>query len=84
MNKNQQEMLLKIQQTQFAAIELNLFLDTHPANEQALQDYNNLHREFMQLIMAYQRQYGPLMNFAHSPAEYPFSWINEPWPWQGM
>ena len=66
---------------QFAIVELNLFLDTHPDDEQALRDYNRLVEQFEMAKKAYTEKYGPLVNFGYGKSKHPWQWVNEPWPW---
>lgn len=75
-------MLLQIQELDFAAIDLNLYLDTHPNDKKALHDYNCLTQKLRVLRNEYQRIYGPLVNFGFAPSQYPWRWINDPWPWE--
>jgi len=74
------ELVHEMQKWHFVALELNLFLDTHPANRRALEDYNNAVRRFHELCEQYEREVGPLMNhgFSESPDEW--KWIRGPWP----
>ncbi|NLP46647.1 MAG: spore coat protein CotJB [Epulopiscium sp.] len=81
MNEREQ-LLLKIQQLHFATVDLNLYLDTHPACQQALRDYNRYTQELMRLRQMYEMKYGPLTNFGYAPSQYPWQWVNEPWPWE--
>ena len=39
---NRQAAMLELQQLSFSLVDLNLFLDTHPDNQQAVNDYNQL------------------------------------------
>jgi len=80
-NNNQQAMLLEIQQLQFTAIELNLYLNTHPDDQQALTSYNSIVPQLKQRIASYEQLYGPLFHFGLSTSQYPWQWINSPWPW---
>lgn len=82
MNMNRKDFLRKIQELEFAVIELNLFLDTHPSHQQALADYNRLTQELMNAKIMYERQYGPLTNFGYAPSQYPWQWALTPWPWE--
>lgn len=75
-------MLLQIQELEFAAIDLNLYLDTHPTDKKALHHYNCLTQKLKVLKNEYQRIYGPLVNFGFAPSQYPWRWINDPWPWE--
>jgi len=76
------ELLLKIQELEFAVVDLNLFLDTHPGSEQALADYNKYTQELINLKDVYEMKYGPLTNFGYSPSQCPWQWVDEPWPWE--
>ncbi len=79
---NREELMLKIQELEFAVVDLNLFLDTHPENQQALMDYNMYTSELMKLKKVFEMQYGPLTNFGYAPSQYPWRWIESPWPWE--
>lgn len=76
------EDLEKLMALQFALVELNLFLDTHPNDEQALKDYNKLAEQFEIAKKNYTEKYGPLVNFGYGKSKHPWQWINEPWPWE--
>ena len=75
-------MLLQLQELDFVLVELNLFLDTHPDDLQALQQYNQLVQQRWQVAQEFEKRYGPLQNFGHSYSRHPFQWIETPWPWQ--
>ncbi|WP_058486372.1 spore coat protein CotJB [Defluviitalea phaphyphila] len=79
---HREQCLRKIQELEFAVIELNLYLDTHPTHQQALMDYNKLTQELMNAKIMYERQFGPLTNFGYAPSQYPWQWIESPWPWE--
>lgn len=81
-NLSREEMLNKIQELEFAAIDLNLFLDNHPNHKQALADYNKFTGELMDLKKNYVSIHGPLSNFGSAPSQYPWQWVEDPWPWE--
>lgn len=81
MDKERFKLLHEIQQWTFRAVELNLFLDTHPDNQQALNDYNQAAERLHCLRQVYEERYGPLANFGWSPSGCPWAWVNDPWPW---
>lgn len=81
MNKRE-SLLREIQQLEFAAIDLNLYLDTHPDCEKALMDFNMIHRELSKKKRMFENHFGPLTNFGESPSPFPFAWVEEPWPWE--
>lgn len=78
------QLLEQIQALEFTAIELNLFLDTHPNNQQALRDYTQTRQRLQRLVNQYERSYGPLFNFGFGEAGYPWNWVDEPWPWERL
>lgn len=74
------ELLKKISEYQFVAVELNLYLDTHPCDADARNDYLYYSTKLRELIETYEAQYGPLMNFGHSPTE-AGCYVCSEWPW---
>jgi spore coat protein JB len=71
-----------LQKVDFALVELNLYLDTHPADMQAVQQYNQLAQRRKQMCYEFEMKYGPLIHFGHSFTRFPFQWPDTPWPWQ--
>lgn len=81
--ERQLSMLKKIQEMQFVAIELNLFLDTHPCDSDALNDFNCAVEILERHVMAYQDEFGPFLSFGFGgQSEEPWQWAKGPWPWQ--
>ncbi|WP_128657049.1 spore coat protein CotJB [Paenibacillus sp. 598K] len=74
--------LLELQQFDFALVELTLYLDTHPTDMQALQQFNQLAQQRQQSAQAFELRYGPLLQFGHSYSKFPWQWAQSPWPWQ--
>ena len=76
-------MMQKIQEIDFAIIDLNLFLDTHPNCKDALELFTKLAATSRSLKSDYQRKYGPLYA-ANSENSTPFAWVHDDykWPWQ--
>lgn len=80
---NEMEMLIyEIQKAIFMCVEINEFLDTHPGDKTALDDYNVWCEKSAVLKMEYEEKYGPFNNFGYSKSLYPFEWIQSPWPWE--
>ena len=73
-------LLKKIQQLSFAKVETELYLDTHPDSQQALNYYKKILEELDMAMTEYQNKYGPL--FADMTIGDKWSWIDGPWPWQ--
>lgn len=78
----QAQMLKEIMSHEFTAIDLTLYLDTHPNDCKALGEYNHISHILKILKNAYEQCYGPLAVFGSTPSQYPWRWIDEPWPWQ--
>ena len=74
--------MLQLQQLSFALVDLNLYLDNYPDNQQAVEDYDRLFKQYWEAKSVYEQANGPLMNFGHCPVSYPFNWVNSPWPWE--
>lgn len=76
------KLLHELQAIDFVLVELNLYLDTHPHDMQAVQQYNQFVQKRYELASQYEMAYGPLMNFGHSFSKHPWQWNDTPWPWQ--
>jgi len=78
----QMEMLRSIMQVQFQTVELNLFLDTHPADVAALAAYQMYSEQLNCLVREYEAAFGPLLHFGLGMAPNGWQWICDPWPWE--
>lgn len=75
------EILRELMALDFIAVDLQLFLDTHPGDGNALQEYNRTLERAESLREAYQRLCGPLYSF-RSFNHGSWKWYKDPWPWQ--
>ncbi len=82
MHPQQWEMLMDLMELEFTLVELNLFLDTHPEDAEALRMFNRVSREFDVVKREYGQMFGPLVNFGHCTSEGEWKWLDMPWPWQ--
>lgn len=76
------KLLRQIQEVEFAAIELQLYLDTHPHDQRALAEYNSYANQLLMLKQQYEMLYGPPLNFGFSPNHCSWRWLDSPWPWE--
>ncbi|GAA5415396.1 hypothetical protein Pryu01_00420 [Paraliobacillus ryukyuensis] len=76
------DLLEQIQAIDFVLVELNLYLDTHPNDAESIQQFNQCSYESRKLKKQFEKQFGPLMHFGYSYSNYPWDWIDVPWPWQ--
>lgn len=74
-------LLKKLTTLDFVAVDLALFLDTHPNCTRAIEHYNQVVREADKLREEYQKKYGPLYSY-RCESDDSFTWIEEPWPWE--
>jgi spore coat protein JB len=81
MRRDQKELLSQVQALDFVALELNLYLDTHPDDQRALVDYQNTVGELQKLRQIYTQSYGPLTPVDQSKQSC-WHWSEEPWPWE--
>lgn len=79
-NNSRQSLLKKVQEADFFALDLQLYLNTHPTCERALMLYKETIREADELRREYEEKYGPL-TAARSSAKTPWQWSKNPWTW---
>ncbi|MDD3243083.1 MAG: spore coat protein CotJB [Eubacteriales bacterium] len=76
-------LLEKIQVQCFALNDLCLFLDTHPANADALAAFQECLQNKQKLCAEFASLYTPLTLEQMGQQEF-WSWVNDPWPWQSQ
>lgn len=64
----------------FAIKELNLYLDTHSGDKEALTMLKNLIALSKEARSKYVKEHGPIM-LADLEKMDSYKWINDPWPW---
>lgn len=80
-NSEEEELLTSIGEYSFAAHELNLYLDVYPNNQKALNLFNKYREQANELMMKYERKYGPLTISSKENQKIPFPWEANSWPW---
>lgn len=75
-----EKILKEIMALDFMAIELNLYLNTHPCDQKALMIFVNTAQRARLLRDNYENMYGPLT--AGASNSFPWPWIESPWPWE--
>ncbi|MFA5675529.1 MAG: spore coat protein CotJB [Christensenellales bacterium] len=78
---NKEEMLRELTAMDFYTVDLQLYLNTHPNDREALAKYNAVAEKANALRREYETMFGPLNSF-RSTSKYPWQWIDDPWPWQ--
>lgn len=79
---NQEQLLRRIDQVSFALVDAQLFLDTHPNDEEAISYYRKQAALRQKAMQMYEEQYGPL-NADFLPEGTHWDWVTQPWPWEG-
>ena len=77
----QAELLTNIDALSFAMVDLGLFLDVNPNNQDAIKLFNQYREEKEKLTKDYESKYGPITLDSDSLNSYPWSWNDMPWPW---
>lgn len=73
--------LRRLQQADFALIDANLYLDTHPCCPNGLEYFRCMRIERDNALREYEINYGPITMDA-SDACTGWDWIDRPWPWE--
>ena len=76
------DLLMKLTALDFAALDTQLYLDTHMNDKKALENYNTYIAEAAKLRKQYETEYGPLMSFRSNSSDDKFAWPDEPFPWE--
>ncbi len=82
MSKEQQKLLYEISMIDFAIVELNEYLDTHPYDTESVQYIAQYNRVKNKMMREYASKYSPLaVRYAEDESEW--SWTMTPLPWEG-
>lgn len=81
---SRENLLREVMAADFTLIDLNLYLDTHPWDMNALMQYNCALQRARMLRNNYERMYGPLSPMSPYAAMGRWRWIESPWPWEKM
>lgn len=76
------QLLEQLQAVDFVLVELTLYLDTHPDDFEAINQFNHYAKERKHLKKSFESQFGPLLQYGNSYSGYPWNWKDTPWPWQ--
>lgn len=80
---SEKEQLLQfINEVSFAVTDINLYLDTHPCDKEALQYYQKYRDLREKAVAEYERKFGPITADGVESDCY-WTWVEKPWPWKG-
>lgn len=81
-NMNEKDQLLrKVQEIEFALVDLGQYLDSHPDCAKALTLHKQLKAEHDRLVGEYEQQFGPLTAGGSGNTDY-WDWVATPFPWE--
>ena len=75
------ELLKKLTILDFMAVDLHLYLDTHPYDMEALAEYHRVVEEASEVRYKYEKHCGPLCSYRSDSSKNCWNWIDDPWPW---
>ncbi|MDR0952009.1 MAG: spore coat protein CotJB [Oscillospiraceae bacterium] len=75
------KLLKQIQECDFVLYETALFLDTHPSNRAALQNYRKHQLKRRDLVETFTKKFG-MLEHDDFGGGISWSWVDSPWPWE--
>lgn len=79
---NCEKLLKEVMAADFMALDLHLYLNTHPCDIKTIALFNNAAMRSKMLHEKYERECGPLTPGAvYDPCRC-WKWIESPWPWE--
>ena len=80
-NSEREDMLMQLQELDFALIELGLYLDVNDNDKVAIKVFNDYQMKAKELCKMYESKYGP-RTFDSMQYGNTWTWDNGPWPWE--
>lgn len=80
---NQQQLLNYLNQVSFSMYDTTLFLDTHPCNQEAMANFNEMQCARKLALEIYQKKFGPML-LDDVDADCEWTWGMQPLPWEPM
>ena len=73
-----EKLMRKLSAVDFAAHELQIYLDTHPDDSSAAQALSQYDSQALLFRQDYENRFGPLTPGSNGSR---WAWIADPWPW---
>jgi spore coat protein JB len=80
-NTNKMELKKQIAAVHMMLEDLQLYLNTHPSDRNALAKRNGYAKQLRMLKDEYDKCFD-MISQDDSLSKYPWEWIEEPWPWE--
>ena len=78
---DREKLLRKLSGAQFAALEMQLYLDTHKNDTAAFKSMQEYLQKAKECRNEYEERFGPLTP-KDLYGDTDFNWLNAPWPWE--
>ncbi|MDO5145510.1 MAG: spore coat protein CotJB [Eubacteriales bacterium] len=76
-------LLFYIDAVSFAALDISLYLDSHPEDEEALHYFRHYSQAKQQALHEYALRFGPLtLDSVSANCGDFWKWAKQPWPWE--
>lgn len=76
---DRERLLRRIAAYDFAIVELQIFLDTHPTNTEAIKSLDEYLKKSDILRTQFEEKFGPIQS--SNIEKNRLAWISNPWPW---
>ena len=76
------ELLPYLDMLDFALIDIGLYLDVFPNDNNMIAIYNNIKEEKNKVMYKYEEKYGPITLNSDELNKSPWCWDKTPWPWE--
>ena len=83
MGNEKRKLLNRVMICDFVLIEVALFLDTHPDDQEALAYFHKYHEMRNQAQAEYVQKYGPLTH-TDVTSNTRWTYVDGPWPWENV
>ena len=81
--ENSRARLMRTVMEEGFAVELGLYLDTHPESKKAQAFFDRHNEARRKAVAAYEELYGPLTTDNLEATKSGWTWIDPPFPWEG-
>lgn len=78
----QAKMLTTLDALDFAAHDIQLYLDLHPDDKDMIELFNNYRMQEKKACEEYENKFGPIKASSNYMNVYPWAWNKMPWPWE--
>jgi spore coat protein JB len=76
------DLLMRLSALDFAALDTQLYLDTHTNDRKATENYNMYLNDAAKLRRQYEAEYGPLTSFRSPASGDKYAWAAGLFPWE--